>query len=62
MSSVFRKSGGSSRARVPRRTLAVGTGSILVGAMVLGAASSSAHSSAIDTVANQEPVVTAPAY
>ncbi len=62
MSSVFRKSGGSSRARVPRRTLAVGTGSILVGAMVLGAASSSAHSSAIDTVANQDPVVTAPAY
>ncbi len=62
MSPLFRKSRGPSRRRISRRSLAVGTGSVLVGAMVLGAASSSAHSTALDPVAEQQPTVIAPAF
>ncbi|MGV9713470.1 lytic murein transglycosylase [Gordonia sp. NPDC003424] len=44
---VFRRARGPRRDRVPRRALSVGAGGILVGAMVLGAATSSAQGDAV---------------
>lgn len=60
---VLRRAHGPRRSHVPRRALAVGTGGVLVGAMLLGAATSSASGGAIgpqpDAVAAAAPSMTA---
>ncbi|WP_431309294.1 lytic murein transglycosylase [Gordonia sesuvii] len=58
----FRRTRGPRRARVSRRALAVGTGGLLVGAMMLGAATSSAAGGSLaqpETVREDTPVVAA---